>query len=167
MTGTIHRGARELCRTAVLAVFGAGLAAACTGVPGLVERPRVSVEGVEVTGVALRTVDLEVRFQVENPNSFRLHLAGLDYAVEVADRTLFEGDRRERLALGPREQGLVNLPITVRYEEVYRALRDAGRDRSRDGVGYTVHAGLRFQVPPVGEIRVPTEARGEIPLPGL
>lgn len=140
--------------------------AACAGIPGVVERPRVAVESTEVTGLNLRTADLRVRFRVENPNSFGLDLSGLDYALDVAGRTLFEGDRRERLALGPGERGLVELPIRVRYQDVYEVARDVYRDRGRDEVGYTVRAGLRFQAPLVGELRVPAEARGVIPLLG-
>lgn len=140
--------------------------AGCTGIPGLVERPRVAVDRTEVTGLSYRTADLRVRFAVENPNSFGIDLSGLDYALDVAGRTLFEGDRRERLTFGPGERGFVDLPISVRYQDVYEVARDVYRDRGRDEVGYTVRAGLRFQTPLVGELRVPAEARGQIPLLG-
>jgi LEA14-like dessication related protein len=142
------------------------LLASCAGIPGLVERPRVAVDRTEVTGLNLRTAEIRVRFEVENPNSFGLDLSGLDYALDVAGRTLFEGDRRERLTFGPGERGFVDLPISVRYEDVYQVARDIYRGGGRDQVGYTVRAGLRFQAPLVGELRVPAEARGEIPLLG-
>lgn len=164
----INRSIRSSLLVSALALaLSAALAlVSCAGIPGLVERPRVAVASTEVTGLNLRTADLRVRFEVENPNSFGLDLSGLDYALDVAGRTLFEGDRRERLTLGPGERGFVDLPISVRYEEVYQAARDVFRGGSRDVVGYTVRAGLRFQAPLVGELRVPAEARGEIPLLG-
>lgn len=150
----------------VLTLVAALGIAGCAGIPGVVERPRVAVESTEVRGLDLETADLRVRFRVENPNSFRLDLSGLDYALDVAGRTLFEGDRRERMALGPGERGIVELPIRVRYQDVYEVARDVFRGRGREEVAYTVRAGLRFQAPLVGELRVPTEARGQIPLLG-
>jgi LEA14-like dessication related protein len=146
----------------VLAVGAAG----CAGLPGVVERPRVSVDSTRVTGVTLDGADLLVRFRVDNPNSFGLDLSGLDYAFDVAGRTVFEGDRRQRLTLEPSASGLVDLPIRVRFADVYQVARDVIRDRGGEGIGYTVRAGLRFQVPVLGEIRVPAEARGDLPLVG-
>jgi LEA14-like dessication related protein len=119
-----------------------------------------------VTGVDLQGADLLVRFRVDNPNSFGLDLSGLDYAVDVAGRTLFEGDRRQRLTLEPSGSGLVELPLTIRFADVYEVARDVIRARGGDDIGYTVRAGLRFQLPVLGEIRVPAEARGELPLVG-
>lgn len=164
----IHRSILSslLVSVLILTLVAALGIASCAGIPGVVERPRVAVESTEVTGLSLRTAELRVRFRVENPNSFGLDLSGLDYALDVAGRTLFEGDRQERLALGPGERGLVELPIRVRYQDVYDVARDVYRDRGREEVGYTVRAGLRFQAPLVGELRVPTEARGVIPLLG-
>jgi LEA14-like dessication related protein len=156
-----------LLRAALASVAGlaaAGLLGACAGLLGLagVEEPRVSVDSTRVTGVTFDASDLEVRFRIDNPNDFGLQLAGLDYELEVADRTLFRGDRRERLRLEPQGEGIVALPLTVRYADVYQVARDLLR--GRDEVGYTLRAGLRFEAPVVGALRVPVEARGGLPL---
>lgn len=164
--GVPTRGPSGPARTLVV---GAALAlalgaAACSDLPGVFERPRVAVESTRVTGVTYDAADLLVRFRVDNPNSYGLDLSGLDYAFDIAGRTLFEGDRRQSLTLQPAGSGLVDLPLTVRFSDVYQIARDV--IRGREEVGYRVRAGLRFQVPVVGEIRVPVEARGELPLVG-
>lgn len=148
------------------AAAAGGLLGACASLLGVVgvEEPRVSVESTRVTGVSLDAADLEVRFRIDNPNDFGLNLAGLDYELEVADRTLFRGDRRERLRLEPLGEGVVELPITVRYSDVREIARDLWR--GREEVGYTVRAGLRFESPVGGDLRVPVEARGDLPLVG-
>jgi LEA14-like dessication related protein len=150
----------------VLALVLALGAAGCAGLPGIVERPHVSVDSTRISGVTLDGADLLVRFRVDNPNSFGLDLSGMDYALDVAGRTVFEGDRRQRLTLEPSASGLVDLPIRIRFADVYQVARDVIRDRGREEIGYTVRAGLRFQLPVVGEIRVPAEARGDLPLVG-
>ena len=129
-----------------------------------VQEPDVSVESTRISGVNLQKADLDVRFRIDNPNTFGLQLAGLDYELDVAGRTLFTGDRRERLSLEPRGIGFVDLPVTITYSELYAAARDLWRNRGDGDADYLLRAGLRFDVPVLGVVRVPVEARGDIPL---
>lgn len=167
MTSSSYRAATGLAR--MLVVLAPGLAAvllaACASLLGVVgmEEPRVSVASTRVTGVSLDAADLEVRFRIDNPNDFGLNLAGLDYELDVGDRTLFRGDRRERLRLEPLGEGFVELPLTVRYSDLYQVARDLWR--GRDEIDYTLRAGLRFESPVGGTLRVPVETGGELPLP--
>lgn len=162
--GPSRRAALAAALVAATAALAAGLVAGCSTLLGAagVEEPRVSVASTRVTGVTFDAADLEIRFRIDNPNDFGLQLAGLDYELDVADRTLFRGDRRERLRVAPLGTGIVELPITVRYSDLYDVARDLLR--GRDEVGYTLRAGLRFDAPVVGGLRVPVEARGGIPL---
>lgn len=159
-------GTFRVAAALVGAIAVGGVLGACASLLGAVgfEEPRVSVASTRVTGVSLDAADLEVRFRIDNPNDFGLNLAGLDYELDVADRTLFTGDRRERLRLEPLGEGFVELPLTVRYSDLYRVAQDVWR--GREDVAYTLRAGLRFEAPVVGNLRVPVEARGELPLPG-
>jgi LEA14-like dessication related protein len=155
---------RRAALASVAGLAAAGLLGACAGLLGLagVEERRVAVASTRVTDVSLDAADLVVRFRIDNPNDFGLQLAGLAYQVDVADRTLFRGDRRERLRLDPRGEGVVELPLTVRYADLYQVARDLLR--GRDEVGYTLRAGLRLEAPVVGDLRVPVEATGGLPL---
>jgi LEA14-like dessication related protein len=138
----------------------------CTGLLGAagVVEPEVTVESTRISGVTLTKADLDVRFRIDNPNSFGLQLAGLDYEIDVAGRTIFTGDRPERLSLEPRGVGFVDLPVTISYREIYDAARDLWRQRGSGDTDYTLRAGLRFDVPVLGQVRVPVEAVGDIPL---
>lgn len=138
----------------------------CTGLLGAagVEEPEVRVESTRLSGVTFQKADLDVRFRIDNPNSFGLQLAGLDYEIDVAGRTLFTGDRRESLSLRPEGVGFVDLPVTISYRELYDAARDLWRQRGSGDADYVLRAGLRFDVPVLGRIRVPVETGGELPL---
>lgn len=151
---------------APLLLVGALALSGCAGLLDTagVERPEVAVESTRLSGVTLQKADLDVRFRIDNPNSFGLQLAGLDYELDVAGRTLVTGDRRERLALEARGVGFVDLPVTVTYSELYAAARDLWRRRGDGEADYTLRAGLRFELPVLGLVRVPVEARGDLPL---
>ncbi len=152
---------------AVLAAVALTLVSSgCSGLLGAagVEEPEVTVESTRLSGVTLRQADLDVRFRIDNPNSFGLQLAGLDYELDVGGRTLFTGDRRESLRLEPAGVGFVDLPITITYSEIYAAARDLWRQRGDGDADYTLRAGLRFDVPVLGLVRVPVETTGDLPL---
>lgn len=156
-------------RTPIAVLAAAALTLVVSGCSGLlgaagVEEPDVTVESTRLSGVTLRQADLDVRFRIDNPNSFGLQLAGLDYELDIGGRTLFTGDRRQSLRLEPQGVGFVDLPITVTYSEIYAAARDLWRQRGDGDTDYTLRAGLRFDVPVLGVVRVPVEATGDLPL---
>ena len=166
---TRRRAARRASLAALAFVIPALTLSGCAGLLGTagVERPDVTVESTRISGVTFRKADLDVRFRIDNPNAFGLELAGLDYELDVAGRTLFTGDRPERLSLEPQGVGFVDLPVTITYAELYDAARDPWSRRNEPGgadTDYTLRAGLRFEVPVLGTVRVPVEATGDLPL---
>lgn len=151
---------------ALLILFAAG---GCAGMdPWLqaagIERPGVSVDGARVTAVDFDGLDLEVTFLIDNPNRVGINLAALDYELDVAGRTLLRGDRAERLEVPAEGVGRVMLPITVRFEDLYRLYRDLRQPVPGASAGYDLTAGLHFDLPVLGRVRVPARTGGDLPL---
>lgn len=130
-----------------------------------VERPHVSVEGTRLTGLSFDAAELGVTFRIDNPNDVGVRLAGLDYAVDVAGQTVASGDRNRSLTIRPSDSQTLELPITVRYADVFRLVRTLreGRDGGADA-GYALRTGFLFDLPALGRVRVPVERRGDLPL---
>ncbi len=85
-------------------------------------------------------------------------------SLDAAQRTLFRGDQREQLRLEPRGRGVLALPVTVLYTDLYDLARELWTGRNRRQVGYTLRAGLSFEALVAGGPRVPVEARGNLSL---
>ena len=149
--------------TILLGLLLAGLPvlAGCAGIENIVERPTVRLTDAEVTGVSLLGADLVFEFEVDNPNAVGLSLAGFGYDLSINGEPFLDGDRAERLRLDPQSGTTVELPLRVRFADLFRAYDSL---RGKDVSSYQLDAEFRFDVPVLGIVRVPVTERGSIPL---
>lgn len=161
-------GRRSRLRTAMAPAALASclvLTAACAGLLAPVfEEPSVELQRAEVTSFDLQRADLLFDFRIDNPNGVALPLAGIDYELFWNGTRLLEGTQDRRIDVAANGASRVELPVTVRYEDLIAAFRGLrGRQRS----DYEIRAGFLFDVPLLGRVRVPVEEGGDLALPGL
>jgi len=137
--------------------------AACAGfgLGDVVQRPKVDIVGADLTRTGLEGADLLFQFDVDNPNGVALVLNGLDYRLRLNDRPLLNGRRNDRTEIAARTESRVDLPVTVRYEDIVRVLETLD---DRDTPSYELQADFQFAVPVIGSITVPVTKKGELPL---
>ncbi len=142
------------------------LLASCAGYGGLANmvRPQVDVTDVKVLGTTLTGADLLFQFRVDNPNAVALVLDAIGYRLRLNDQPLLDGRRDQGLRIAANGRSVVELPVTIRYEDVYRVIRSF---ENRTRPDYALDADFRFDVPILGAINVPVTKRGEIPLDRL
>lgn len=139
------------------------LVSACAGV-GLgnaLRNPDVDVVSAELTRTGFEGADLLFQFEVDNPNAFGLVLDGLNYRLRLNDRPLLNGRQDDRTEIAARTESRVDLPVTVRYDDLVRVLETLD-DSTHPS--YELQADFQFAAPLVGTITVPVTKRGEIPL---
>ena len=138
----------------------------CAGYGSLANmvRPQVDVTDVKVLGTTLTGADLLFQFRVDNPNAVGLVLDAIGYRLRLNDQPLLDGRRDQQLRIGANGRSVVELPVTIRYEDVYRVIRSFG---NRERPDYALDADFSFDVPILGAINVPVTKRGEIPLDRL
>jgi LEA14-like dessication related protein len=168
MNGNPSTSRRSAVRTALppaaLAVCLV-LTTACAGlVAPMLKEPSVDLEGAELVRFNLQQADLLFDFRVDNPNGVNLPLAGIDYELFWNGTRLLEGAQDRRIDIAAHGTSRVELPVTVRYEDLIAAFRGL-RDRRRSD--YQIRAGFLFDVPLLGRVRVPVEEAGDLALPGF
>ncbi|MFL6197079.1 MAG: LEA type 2 family protein [Thermoanaerobaculia bacterium] len=140
--------------------------AGCAGYGGLgrMVQPEVDVTDVKLLGTTLTGADLLFEFRVDNPNAVRLVLDDIGYRLRLNGQPLLDGRRDQRTEISARGYSFVELPVSIKYEDVYRVIRSfQGRERPN----YDLDADFRFNVPVLGAITVPVTRRGEIPIDRL
>jgi LEA14-like dessication related protein len=141
------------------------LTAACAGlVAPVFEEPSVELQDAEVVDYDLQQADLLFDFRIDNPNGIALPLAGIDYELFLNGARLLEGTQDRRIDIAANGTSRVELPMTVRYEDLIAAFRGL---RGRQQSDYEIRAGFLFDVPLLGRVRVPVEEGGNLALPGL
>lgn len=139
---------------------------ACTGLGGLsrVVRPDVRIVGADLDSVGLDSVKLLFDVEVDNPNGVALVLDAIDYRLHLNGERLLDGQRDERMEIGARTESRVELPVTIRYSELVRAL---GTLDNRERPSYELQADFAFAVPVLGRVTVPLRERGSLSLDRL
>lgn len=158
---------RNLSRAGLAAVALLALIAlsACAGFDRVVQRPDVHIASVRVGEAHLTAAELIFEFEVDNPNAAALVLDEVGYRLRLNGEPLLDGRRAERTRIEASSESRVELPVTIRYQDLYRVIRSFEGRRGRPD--YALDADFRFDVPFLGGVTVPVRETGTIPLDRL
>jgi LEA14-like dessication related protein len=126
-----------------------------------IEEPRVSLESSALDNLSFKQADLLFAISIENPNVVVLKLSELSYSLFVGGERFLEGVQAGEVTVDPRRATTVRLPLAIRYEDLFKTAGDLENEESSQ---YRLEAVLRFDVPTLGEVRVPLRAEGDLPL---
>lgn len=149
----------------MLLLLGLGLSG-CSSALGLagLEEPEVRLMGVEVGDLGLDSAELLFDFEIDNPNSRGMVLDAVAYRLNLEGEKLLDGRRGERTEIAARAENRVTLPMTVRYDDLFRALRTLGRENRP---AYELQADFEFNAPLVGTMIVPVNRKGRVSIDRL
>ncbi len=125
-----------------------------------------------VTGMELRDIDTQgftMNFAVDlaNPNAVALPVAAVDYKLDLAGTGLADGQINPGKAIPANGSQSVTLPVRLTYTNLIameQAIRKVGWN-----IPYKLAGGVAVDSgsPLVGQLRVPLEHSGELPLKKL
>lgn len=121
--------------------------------------PKISLKDVAVSDISLTGAKVQLVLGILNDNPFAVKLNGLEYGVKLRGKTFAQG---EMLTVPPvNENGVstVTIPLDINFfklgRSVYALLREASS-------GYELTGEMRFDIPKLGERRIPFREEGEV-----
>ncbi len=126
-----------------------------------VQKPRVSFTSAELTGLTFADADLLFVLEIENPNSFGVHMAGFDYDFRIDEASFVSGVSEDRLDIDAGGSSMVELPVNVTYSDLFSSFSSL---IDKDESTYQIACGITFDLPVLGRIRIPVSREGEIPV---
>jgi LEA14-like dessication related protein len=126
-----------------------------------VQKPGVSFTSAELTGLSFTKADLLFVLNIENPNSFGVHMAGFDYDFKIDGASFVSGVSENRLDIDARGSSTVQIPVSVAYDDLFNSFSNL---LDRDQSIYRITCGFQFDVPVLGRLRIPVSREGEIPV---
>jgi LEA14-like dessication related protein len=126
-----------------------------------VQKPRVSFTSAELTGLTFADADLLFVLEIENPNSFGVHMAGFDYDFRIDEASFVSGVSEDRLDIDAGGSSMVELPVNVTYSDLFSSFSSL---IDKDESTYQIACGFTFDLPVLGRIRIPVSREGEIPV---
>lgn len=129
------------------------------------QKPTAKIQDVKITGISFQDVTLQFDMAVSNPNPIGLNSSGLDYALSLEGSEFISvNDPNRNIAISSLGSSMVSLPITLNYEGAYKLISGL---RNKESLNYGLAAGLFFDLPVIGQIRVPVSYEGVVPVPKL
>lgn len=126
-----------------------------------IKEPTAHISNTQITGLSFTKVDLMFDVNINNPNDVAIDLAGLDYNLKINNNVLVSGNQKEPLEINAMASSSVQIPVSVNYNDLYKAIQSLSQ---KDKSGYSFEGGLSFNLPVLGDVRVPVSTSGEIPL---
>ncbi len=100
------------------------------GVKGLVERPKVSIEKVEMGKLTLAGGSANFLLKIENPNRFSIPLSGFDYGLRLNGVEVANGNREQKVTIQAGESKVVEIPIVFSFSNMISLLPNLINNRN-------------------------------------
>jgi|AntRauTorckE6833_2_1112554.scaffolds.fasta_scaffold36985_2 LEA14-like dessication related protein len=152
--------------SATLALSAVLLLSGCAALEEELARrqPDVIVDSARLGAISFDSAELLADVRIDNPNPVSVNLAGFDYDLQLAGRSLLAGERKRALRIGANEAASIEVPLQFDFADVRDIVRDVG---SRDEIDYTLALGLDIDVPMLGTRTIPATTSGTLPVPRL
>lgn len=114
---------------------------------GSVERPKITLEGVDVEGVSVDGLELVLHAKIRNPNEFEAVVSEFEYSVKVDGVRLAEGRQAKDVRIPGEGSVEVDIPSTLKWKGTKNVLESISMHGSHD---WEIKGKLRVRKGPLG-----------------
>jgi len=126
-----------------------------------VQQPTLSADRVRLSALSFDAADLVLDVKINNPNPVGVSLTGFDYDLQIAGASLVKGDQKSRQTISAGGQSTLQIPVTLVFKDLYQAVQTL---KNQDSAAYQITCGLVFNLPVLGQVRVPASQSGNLPM---
>ncbi|MEJ2048821.1 MAG: LEA type 2 family protein [Calditrichota bacterium] len=126
-----------------------------------IKKPGVSVQDVRITHLTFTSIDLSFILAIDNPNALSISLAGFDYNLILNNNSFLKGEQEKTVSIESRSTSQVEIPLQLKFQEIYNTFSSLSK---KDSSEYEAKFGLNFNLPILGNTRIPINKKGTIPL---
>lgn len=122
--------------------------------------PKVTFNKVGLRDINWEQVDVNLVFNVENPNPLKVALATFSYDLDLAGTDLTSGTMKDGFTLPAEGKTKLKVPMTFVFTDMANLL---SATKGQDKLGLKASGKMGFNTP-VGVAQVPYKASGEMPV---
>ncbi len=128
---------------------------------GRIKEPAVHIESVGFGSVSFESLELLFNIVIDNPNQLGISLSSFDYELLLNDKSFVKGDQPEGMQLEANASSSVQVPVALTFRDIIESVQSvAEQDSSR----YQFKSGFSFTLPVTGDVRIPVQRSGAIPV---
>ena len=126
-----------------------------------IQKPTLTVKNVRITDFDFNSVDFIFDLSINNPNELSVSLAGFDYDLLIQNRTFLKGKQKKSLLINAKEKSIIEIPLSLNFQDIFSLYQNV---KDKDSLQYQIKFGLDFNLPILGETRIPLNHDGYVPL---
>jgi LEA14-like dessication related protein len=140
----------------------------CATLSGLMQKkiqlPELSFSTAKLSKLSFDAADLLFDIKIKNPNALGVKLAGFDYDLFLAGNSFLKGKQNKALNIPAQGENNLELPLSLNFQKVYDTIKML---MDKDSTNFEFRGGLSFNLPVLGNIRIPIKKAGDLPLPKI
>ncbi|MCK5454739.1 MAG: LEA type 2 family protein [Calditrichia bacterium] len=154
---------KSLLLILILIIFQIILLLHCSTLKELasIQKPTVTLDHVQVTGLTFDDISLKFDIAIDNPNQLSVNLAGFDYDFLLNDQSFIQGQQSDELSIQAQSRSIVELPVDLVFKDIYKSYQNL---KNLDSSDYQLKVGLLFDLPVLGQTKIPVSMKGRFPL---
>lgn len=123
--------------------------------------PKISLKNVAVSDISLTHARVSLTLGIENDNPFAVKLDGLQYGVKLGGNTFAAGETRTVPQVNENGISTIAIPLELNFFKLGRSVYSLLKEASS---GYELTGEMRFDIPKIGEQRIPFRREGKVPV---
>lgn len=126
-------------------------------------KPRLKYQNMKLANINFRGMKMNFNFLMTNPNPIGIKLSRIGYQLDFNNNKLFSGTQRRGVNLKANGTSPLQMPFSIEYVKFVKSL--LGFFRAKKEVPYALKLGVGFMVPVLGEVNIPFQTKGVVPIP--
>jgi LEA14-like dessication related protein len=106
------------------------LQSCASGVPGVIEQPKISIQNISLQEISLTQGTALVTLNIANPNAFPIPLQGIQYGLSLNGHPVASGDQNQGMSIGARQEMPINIPVKLDFMQLLQLAPEAMKTRS-------------------------------------
>jgi LEA14-like dessication related protein len=127
---------------------------------GGVEKPDVRISKTNLSGLTFEQADLVFDIEINNPNTVGISLTGFDYDLLLNNKSFLKGDQNKQIEMKANDVSTIQIPLSLLYDNIFRTYNSL---KNEDKITYSLKTGISFNLPVLGEVRIPVSSSGDFP----
>jgi LEA14-like dessication related protein len=123
------------------------LLASCAGAGVSIERPAVTLSGVEMSSLSFSGQTFLLSFDVNNPNPFPLPIRSVRYQLQLADQSFAGGETQGDFSIPASGDGVFDISVRLDILKSAGQLSSVLRSGMRKPVSYELNGSLAIDIP--------------------
>lgn len=136
---------------------------AAMGKTGLWKKPEVKFSNARIAAFNSEGMTLDLDLDIFNPNGYGISYGAMEYRLNVQEKDFLSGKLAQSGSLKAKETQKVTFPVVFKFAD----LLVLAKNISGDALPYALDATIPFDIPMVGEVKIPIKHKGTFPMPQI